>query len=116
MLGPSAPAIPWTVAEPGQEGVYIGQCSEIYDYGHAYMPIIIEVVTPAQFDAWVEAAHEQAISSNGLEIPRVTDVLGDQYWASQTRDGQSINSTVIQTNGQLDGKRNHGIRSGSRSR
>ena len=74
----------WTHVEPGQEGVYIGQCSEICGYGHAYMPIIIEVVTPAQFDAWVEAAHEQAISSNGLEIPRVTDVLGDQYWANQT--------------------------------
>ena len=74
----------WAHVEPGQEGIYIGQCSEICGYGHAYMPIVIEVVTPEQFDLWVEAAHEQALASDGLEIPRVTDILGDQYWATQT--------------------------------
>jgi len=34
-------------------GVYFGQCSELCGARHAYMPIAVEVVTPAQFAAWV---------------------------------------------------------------
>ena len=34
-------------------GVYFGQCSELCGARHAYMPIAIEVVSPAQFAAWV---------------------------------------------------------------
>jgi cytochrome c oxidase subunit 2 len=34
-------------------GVYFGQCSELCGARHAYMPIAIEVVPPAQFAQWV---------------------------------------------------------------
>ncbi len=34
-------------------GVYFGQCSELCGARHAYMPIAIEVVTPAQYAQWV---------------------------------------------------------------
>lgn len=34
-------------------GVYYGQCSELCGARHAYMPIAVEVVPPAQFAAWV---------------------------------------------------------------
>ncbi|QAY76674.1 cytochrome c oxidase subunit II [Sphingosinicella sp. BN140058] len=34
-------------------GVYYGQCFELCGARHAYMPIAVEVVTPAQFAAWV---------------------------------------------------------------
>lgn len=34
-------------------GVYYGQCSELCGARHGYMPIAVEVVTPAQFAAWV---------------------------------------------------------------
>ena len=34
-------------------GVYFGQCSELCGARHGYMPIAVEVVTPAQFAAWV---------------------------------------------------------------
>jgi len=34
-------------------GVYFGQCSELCGARHAYMPIAVEVVPPAQFAAWV---------------------------------------------------------------
>ncbi|QIL03214.1 cytochrome c oxidase subunit II [Sphingomonas sinipercae] len=55
----------WTKidANPGQinetwvkvdrPGVYFGQCSELCGARHAYMPIAVEVVPPAQFAAWV---------------------------------------------------------------
>ena len=34
-------------------GVYFGQCSELCGARHAFMPIAVEVVTPAQFRQWV---------------------------------------------------------------
>jgi cytochrome c oxidase subunit II len=34
-------------------GVYYGQCFELCGARHAYMPIAVEVVEPAQFAAWV---------------------------------------------------------------
>ncbi|TFI58905.1 cytochrome c oxidase subunit II [Sphingomonas parva] len=34
-------------------GIYYGQCFELCGARHAYMPIAVEVVTPAQFAAWV---------------------------------------------------------------
>lgn len=34
-------------------GVYYGQCSELCGARHAYMPIVVEVVPPAQYAAWV---------------------------------------------------------------
>jgi len=36
-----------------KEGVYFGQCSELCGARHAYMPISVEVVSPARFAAWV---------------------------------------------------------------
>ena len=36
-------------------GVYFGQCSELCGARHAYMPIAVEVVPEAQFNAWVAA-------------------------------------------------------------
>ena len=34
-------------------GVYRGQCSELCGIGHAYMPIVVEVVPKPVFEAWV---------------------------------------------------------------
>lgn len=42
----------WFEAE--QTGIYYGQCSELCGTNHAYMPIMVEVVTREAFDAWVE--------------------------------------------------------------
>ena len=36
-------------------GVYFGQCSELCGARHAFMPIAVEAVPPAQFAAWVRA-------------------------------------------------------------
>ena len=42
----------WFKAE--KVGVYYGQCSELCGVDHSNMPIEIQVVTQAQFDAWVK--------------------------------------------------------------
>ena len=38
-----------------QPGLYFGQCSELCGARHAFMPIAVEAVPPAQFAAWVRA-------------------------------------------------------------
>jgi cytochrome c oxidase subunit 2 len=40
-------------AKVDRPGVYFGQCTELCGARHAYMPIAVEVVPPAQFAAWV---------------------------------------------------------------
>jgi cytochrome c oxidase subunit 2 len=40
----------FTIEKPG---VYYGQCSELCGARHAYMPITVEAVPPAQFAAWI---------------------------------------------------------------
>jgi cytochrome c oxidase subunit 2 len=40
-----------TIKEPG---VYYGQCSELCGARHAYMPIVVEALPPAEFAAWVK--------------------------------------------------------------
>ena len=42
-----------TWAKVDRPGVYFGQCSELCGARHGFMPIAVEVVPQAQFDAWV---------------------------------------------------------------
>ena len=49
----------WFKAE--REGVYFGQCSELCGARHAYMPVAIEVVSPARFAQWVARADESVL-------------------------------------------------------
>ncbi|WP_184474416.1 cytochrome c oxidase subunit II [Rhizorhapis suberifaciens] len=42
----------FTIDKPG---VYYGQCSELCGARHGFMPISIEALPPAEFDAWVAA-------------------------------------------------------------
>jgi cytochrome c oxidase subunit 2 len=39
--------------EVPQEGLYFGQCSQICGQDHSYMPIVVRVVSKADFDKWV---------------------------------------------------------------
>ncbi len=42
----------FTIEKPG---VYFGQCSELCGTRHAFMPIAVEAVSPAEFAAWVRS-------------------------------------------------------------
>jgi len=39
-----------------KEGVYYGQCSELCGKDHAFMPIMVKIVSQANFDKWAAAA------------------------------------------------------------
>jgi cytochrome c oxidase subunit 2 len=38
-----------------EPGVYRGQCAELCGRDHGFMPVVVEVKTQAEFDAWLEA-------------------------------------------------------------
>ena len=43
----------WVKVDADKTGVYFGQCSELCGARHGFMPINVEVVTPAQFQQWI---------------------------------------------------------------
>ncbi len=43
----------WFNVEPGMEGIYFGQCSELCGLDHAFMPITVMAVTPEEYEAWL---------------------------------------------------------------
>jgi cytochrome c oxidase subunit II len=47
----------WFEAE--EIGTYYGQCSELCGKDHAFMPIVVEVVSKEDFDRWVQDAKEK---------------------------------------------------------
>ena len=48
----------WTkIDEPG---VYRGQCAELCGKDHGYMPIVVQAVSPEEFDKWVVAQKQKA--------------------------------------------------------
>jgi cytochrome c oxidase subunit 2 len=46
-----------------KEGTYVGQCSELCGKDHGYMPIVVNVVSAAEYTAWV-ADQKKKASSN----------------------------------------------------
>ena len=43
----------WFKVDPGKEGTYRGQCAALCGRDHAFMPIVVQVVTPDDFKKWV---------------------------------------------------------------
>ena len=52
-----------------EPGVYFGQCSELCGLRHSYMPIVVEVVEQAEYDAWV--SEMQASNGTGEAATRL---------------------------------------------
>ncbi|MGH8196011.1 MAG: cytochrome c oxidase subunit II [Woeseiaceae bacterium] len=59
----------WFRAE--ETGVFRGQCAELCGMDHGYMPVVVEVVEPAAYDAWLttekEAAAKVAAAGDGTK-------------------------------------------------
>jgi len=53
----------WFKAE--KEGVYFGQCSELCGLNHAYMPIVVKVVSQEEYEAWLKRSAEKFASISG---------------------------------------------------
>ena len=63
----------WFRAE--REGIYYGQCSELCGKDHAFMPIMVRVVSEQAFTAWLEEAKKKYASE---ETPAAVTVAAGQ--------------------------------------
>jgi cytochrome c oxidase subunit 2 len=54
----------WFKAE--KAGVYRGQCAELCGRDHGFMPIVVEVMEPAQYSAWV-AEQQKKMAANKVD-------------------------------------------------
>ncbi len=51
----------WTrIDEPG---VYRGQCAELCGRGHAFMPVVVRAVEPAEYERWVAQMKSQTLAT-----------------------------------------------------
>ncbi|HEV3185618.1 MAG TPA: cytochrome c oxidase subunit II [Xanthobacteraceae bacterium] len=51
-----------------REGTYYGQCSELCGRDHAFMPIVVRVVSDADFAKWVEEAKKKFARDEGAPM------------------------------------------------
>ncbi|HWG00091.1 MAG TPA: cytochrome c oxidase subunit II [Steroidobacteraceae bacterium] len=56
--------------DPGKLGVYRGQCTELCGRDHAYMPVVVRTVSPADFAAWLK--RQQALQKQGVDLSAQT--------------------------------------------
>lgn len=56
--------------DPGKLGVYRGQCTELCGRDHAYMPVVVRAVSPADFAAWLK--RQQALQKQGVDLSAQT--------------------------------------------
>ena len=61
-----------------EPGVYRGQCAELCGRDHGFMPVVVEVKTQADYDAWLEAqkAARQAAGAPAARTAAVTETVG----------------------------------------
>jgi cytochrome c oxidase subunit II len=63
----------WVQVEADKVGTYRGQCAELCGRDHGFMPIVVEVKSPAEFDAWLRAKQaEQKLAEVAPGAPAVT--------------------------------------------
>lgn len=78
-LGSKVDAVPGRTNEIwfdiDEPGMYYGQCSELCGSGHAFMPIALQAVTQAEFDAWVVQARKKYAEADEELTPRPVRVV-----------------------------------------
>jgi cytochrome c oxidase subunit II len=49
----------WVQVDADKVGTYRGQCAELCGQDHAFMPIVVEVKSPADYDQWLREKQEE---------------------------------------------------------
>jgi len=63
----------WVQVDADKVGTYRGQCAELCGQDHGFMPIVVEVKSPADFDAWLRAKQaEQKLADVAPNATAVT--------------------------------------------
>jgi cytochrome c oxidase subunit 2 len=60
----------WVQVDADKVGTYRGQCAELCGRDHGFMPIVVEVKSPAEFDGWLRAKQaEQKVADAPAAAP-----------------------------------------------
>ena len=63
----------WVQVDADKVGTYRGQCAELCGRDHGFMPIVVDVVSPADFDKWLrEKQAEKKLADVAPGAPAVT--------------------------------------------
>jgi len=87
----------WTYVPAEYAGqTFYGQCSELCGTGHAFMPIMIHMVSKAEFAAWVEKAQQEY---GAVETPKgPTDVAeGENEKTPQSVELAAVSADIAQS-------------------
>ena len=55
----------WVQVDADKVGTYRGQCAELCGQDHGFMPIVVEVKSPAEFDTWLRAKQAEQKLAKG---------------------------------------------------
>lgn len=84
-----------------ETGVYRGQCAELCGRGHGFMPVVVEVVSQEEFDAWVR---DNGGTVPGAEQTQVADAGTAASDAGAAAESQGeMGQAQEQTAGDTDG-------------
>ena len=50
----------WVQVDADKVGTYRGQCAELCGADHGFMPIVVEVKSPAEYEQWIRAKKDEA--------------------------------------------------------
>jgi cytochrome c oxidase subunit 2 len=65
----------WFEIEPDRAGIYRGQCTELCGRDHAFMPIVVEALSEADYAAWLESKKAAPVESPGATAAGGTAAL-----------------------------------------
>src|SRR4029453_336672 len=70
----------WVQVDADKVGTYRGQCAELCGQDHGFMPIVVEVKSPADYDAWLRA--KQAEQKLASVAPRASSAIASAATAA----------------------------------
>ncbi len=85
----------WTIVE--EPGVYRGQCTELCGKDHGFMPVVVEVLPEAEYDAWYT---ERVVAEQVRREALTKTLTGDELMA----EGQRVYNTFCVACHQPNGK------------
>lgn len=85
----------WVIAD--EVGTYRGQCTELCGQDHGFMPVVVDVVDPAEFDAWMAEQQEAAAA---------VAELANQDWSLEqlVAQGETVYNTFCMACHQQNGQ------------
>ena len=88
----------------GKEGIYRGRCAELCGKDHAFMPIVVEAKSPADFEAWladakIRSAEEAkaAAASVDYKFPSLADAMkeGEAVYVARCAACHQVNGAGL---------------------